>query len=290
MIPIVLESGAARLEVAVLGAEARRWSVGGVELLWRGDAAIWGEISPILFPIVGWTRDGARVNGRRYPLELHGFARHKPFEVFARSADRVRLVLEDDRATRALYPFPFRLGVEYRLGPDRLTICLEVENPGDAPLPYACGLHPGFRWPVEGDVRDGAIVRFAEPETGEVAVIAPGGLFSKALRKLPFSGRELPLSEALFASDALCFLDPSSRALQFIMAGGATIEMDFSGFDHCALWTRPHAPFLSLEAWTGYGDPEGFAGDLYEKPSMKILAPGERARREATFRFSRQSA
>jgi galactose mutarotase-like enzyme len=287
VIPIVLEHGAARLEVAVLGAEARRWSVGGVELLWRGDAAIWGEISPILFPIVGWTRDGARVNRVNYPLGLHGFARHKPFEVLSRSGDHVRLVLVDDPATRALYPFPFQLGVDYRLGPETLTIALEVENPGASPLPYACGLHPGFRWPVEGDLRHGAVVRFAQPETGEVPVIAPGGLFSEARRKLNFSGRDLPLSDELFASDALCFLNARSRWLEFLMAGGATIQMDFSGFDHCALWTRPHAPFLSLEAWTGHGDPEGFTGDIFEKPSMKLLAPGEKGRHEAVFRFGR---
>ena len=44
------------------------WSVGGRDLLWPGDPAIWDQISPILFPVVGWTRDGARVAGRQYPL------------------------------------------------------------------------------------------------------------------------------------------------------------------------------------------------------------------------------
>jgi len=287
---IVLESGAARLEVAVLGAEARRWSVGGVDLLWPGDAAIWADISPILFPIVGWPRDGIRVDGRRYPLGVHGFARHMTFEVFARSSDRVRLMLSNDRATLALYPFPFQFAVDYRLGPETLSIGLEIENSGDAPLPYACGLHPGFRWPVQGDRRDGAIVRFAALESGEVPVIAPGGLISPSRRKLQFSGRDLPLSDELFEREALCFLNPVSRSLAFVMAGGATIEMDFSGFAHCALWSRPGAPFLSLEAWTGYGDPEGFSGELREKPGISLLAPGEKARRDAVFKFSRSGA
>ena len=61
--------------------------------------------------------------------------------------------------------------------------------------------------------------------------------------------------------------------------------MDFHGFDHIALWTRPGAPFLCLEAWTGYSDPEGFVGDLFEKPSMRVLQAGERARHSATWRF-----
>jgi galactose mutarotase-like enzyme len=75
-----------------------------------------------------------------------------------------------------------------------------------------------------------------------------------------------------------------------IAESGTAIEMDFHGFDHIALWTRPGAPFLCLEAWTGYSDPEGFAGDLFEKPSMRVLRAGERARHSATWRFYSRAA
>jgi galactose mutarotase-like enzyme len=61
--------------------------------------------------------------------------------------------------------------------------------------------------------------------------------------------------------------------------------MDFHGFQHAALWMRPGAPFLCLETWTGHSDPEGFAGDLFEKPSMRVLQAGERARHRASYRF-----
>ena len=83
----------------------------------------------------------------------------------------------------------------------------------------------------------------------------------------------------------MCFLEPASRSLRFEQADGSAIEMDFSGFGLAALWTRPGAPFLCLEAWTGYSDPEGFAGELFDKPAMRTLAPGERARHRATYRY-----
>ena len=57
----------------------------GVRTSVAGDPAIWAEISPILYPVVGWTRDGARVGGRHYPLGLHGFARFETFAVEARA-------------------------------------------------------------------------------------------------------------------------------------------------------------------------------------------------------------
>jgi hypothetical protein len=94
---------------------------------------------------------------------------------------------------------------------------------------------------------------------------------------------DLPLSDALFANDAVCFLDCSSRSLAFYDALGASITMEFPDFRHAALWTRAGAPFVCLEAWTGYSDPEGFAGDLFDKPSMRALGPGGRARHEARF-------
>jgi len=278
---IELVHGGARAAIALAGAEVRRWTVGGSELLWPGDPAIWAEISPILFPVVGWTRDGARVDGKQYALGLHGFARFETFAPEASGPDFVRLTLRDNERTRAVYPFAFALALEYRLTDDALAMMIEVANPGERPAPYACGLHPGFRWPLGDKGREGAFIRFAKPERAAVPELAPGGLIRAGVRRIPVEGRDLPLSDALFARDALCFLDCSSRALAFHDASGASIVMEFPGFDHAALWTRPGAPFVCLEAWTGYSDPDGFAGDLFEKPSMRVLAPGASARHEA---------
>jgi galactose mutarotase-like enzyme len=61
--------------------------------------------------------------------------------------------------------------------------------------------------------------------------------------------------------------------------------MEFPDFPHAALWTRPGAPFICLEAWTGYSDPDGFTGELSEKPGMRALEPGARVRHEARFVF-----
>lgn len=283
MTEIALSSGEARATIALAGAEARGWQVSGLDLLWPGDPAIWSEISPILYPVVGWTRDGARVDGRHYALGLHGFARFETFALETQEPDFVRLALSDNGRTRAVYPFPFRLSVEYRLGGGTLDVALEVANPGDRPEPYACGLHPGFRWPLVGARREGALVRFEKEERGEVPTILPGGLIGATMRPIPLRGRELPFSDALFDGDALCFLDCASRSLAFVDGAGASMTMEFPGFPHAALWTRPGAPFICLEAWTGFSDPEGFAGELAEKPGMRLLKPGERARHAARF-------
>jgi galactose mutarotase-like enzyme len=285
---VSLVSGDARLSVAIAGAEARAWSVGGVDLLWPGDPAIWPEISPILFPVVGWTRDGARVAVRHYDLGLHGFARRMSFEVERQTLDFVRLVARDDAATRAVYPFAFALAAEYRLAGSQLQITVEAQNLSDSKMPYACGLHPGFNWPFGGAARAGARVRFGAAESGDIPVIAPGGLIGAETRRLPLEGGKLLAldDETLFARDALCFLDPASRSVRFEQADGSALELDLGDFRHLGLWTRPGAPFLCLEAWTGFSDPENFSGDLFEKPSMLTLAPGASARHAAVYSYS----
>ena len=115
MTEITLTHGDARAKIALLGAEARQWRIAERDLLWPGDPAIWSDISPILYPVVGWTRDGARVQGMQFALGLHGFARFETFSVEVAGPDFARLTLSDNERTHAVYPFEFALVLEYRL-------------------------------------------------------------------------------------------------------------------------------------------------------------------------------
>jgi galactose mutarotase-like enzyme len=279
-----------RAVVALQGAELLCWRAHGEELIWSPDRNIWDQTAPILFPVVGWTRDASvRVGDRTHPLGLHGFAWKKRFEVAAHSGDFVRLTLADDVETRALYPFSFRLDVEFRLLAKGLLNDLVVTNPGDGALPYACGLHPAFRWPLAASATEHAIV-FEHAEDAEVPIIGPGGLISKRKRAVPIEGRRLPLSQPLLSNDALCFFNANSRRIEYDNGAGLRLVAELRNFPHIAFWSLPPAPYLCVEPWTGHGDPEDFYGDLFEKPSMRRLHPGESARHGATFRLERSAS
>jgi galactose mutarotase-like enzyme len=267
------------------GAELRTWRCSGVDLIWAKDPKIWDQTAPILFPVVGWTRGGAvRVKGESYPLALHGFAWRKLFRIAEQAPDFLRLDLAADAETRRLYPFDFRFGVEFRLLPGGLENALVVTNTGAEPLPYACGLHPAFRWPLAGSTAPHRLI-FDEAESPEVPVIGPGGLLSLNKRTLPMQDGVLPLQPELFAKDALVFLNRRSRRLAFDNGAGARLIVETDDFPHIGFWTLPPAPYLCIEPWTGHGDPEDFFGDLFEKPSMRLLEPGASARHVAVFRF-----
>src|SRR5439155_23245679 len=161
----------------------------------------------------------------------------------------------------------FQLDVTWRLASRQLGVAFAVTNTGETPLPYALGWHPGFAWPFSvGGRRDDYAIAFEEPERPEVPVITADGLFSRSLRQVPLVGRDLLLSESLMAKEALCFLEARSRSLRFVAPDGAAIRVELQDFPHIALWSRPPSPFLCIEAWTGHGDPEGFTGDISEKP------------------------
>lgn len=280
---VTLQAGAARAVIALRGAQALQWRAGGRDLLWTPDPVFWEDVSPLLFPVVGWTRHGqARVAGRLYPLALHGFARLLDFELRAQGADFVRLGLADSALTRALYPFSFDFAAEYRLGADTLEMTLHVANRGALPMPYACGFHPGFRWPFAGGAQGDYRIVFDKAEDPHVPVIAPGGLIGTAVKSVPLHGRALALAPELFAGDALCFLKTRGSGLRF-EGPDAAISMKTENLPHTALWMRPGGQYLCLEPWSGHSDPEGFAGDLFEKPSMTVLAPGQSAQHTARF-------
>ncbi|WP_159992796.1 aldose 1-epimerase family protein [Roseomonas sp. 18066] len=281
--PITLTRDGAQLDIAPLGAEPRRWRIGGQDLLWNGDPAFWPKVSPVLFPVVGWCR-GAQIrhDGRAYPMGVHGFAAHACFDVTQRSEDSVTLRLQDSEDSRAAFPFAFDLTLRYRLRPNGFSARFTIRNPGCSPLPYAVGLHPGFL--ADLDIAC-ARLSFSKPEIPSVPVIAPGGLFSNQRRPVPLTGTELPVTPALVAQEAVCFLDLDSRSLRFDNGARGRISLRMHDMPHLALWSPPGAPFLCLESWTGHGDPVGFTGEISQKPSMRLLPPGGESRHLVSFGF-----
>lgn len=281
---IELRCGDGRALVSTLGGELAAWRAVGRELIWTPDARFWDRSAPLLFPAVGWRRNGKiRVDGQDYPLGVHGFAASQLFEVVEQSEAALRLRLQDNEQTRAQYPFAFEFDVTYALRNSTLEIALEICNRGGGHMPYACGLHPGFRWPFALGAREDYRLEFERDEAPFVPEIAPGGLFSARQRAIALQGRSMALNDDVFAREALCFLNARSRAISFCAPDGARIVMTTEGFPHLAIWSRYGAPFLCLEAWTGHGDREGFEGDIFAIPSMIVLQPGERRGHSATF-------
>src|SRR5262249_3427606 len=103
---------------------------------------------PILSPTAGRLHEDRFAHaGRIYSLFQHGFARALPWTIVDQStADGARMVLEltPTAATRAQFPFEFRLVFTYVLADGQLTIGQRFTNAGDVEMPISPGLHPYF--------------------------------------------------------------------------------------------------------------------------------------------------
>lgn len=284
MTQFVLRAGPSAATLALRGAEPLSWRVGDREVLWHGDPAHWSGRAPVLFPVVGASAGGeVRVKGQAYPMPQHGFARGLDFALVEQREHTARLRLVDSPETRQHYPFAFRLDITATLSERELAFRYEVHNPGEEALPYALGFHPAFPWPfMQGDQR-GYRVEFETAEEPFVPTIRELGILDPDPRPVPLKGNRLDLEPEHFAEGAMVFRNARSRTMRFIAPSGEAIGMSMEDFPHLALWTRPTAPFLSMEAWTGHADWLGSSGELRERNTIRLLAPGATARHGVTL-------
>lgn len=274
---VTISNGAFTARINPLGAEL--WSLTdpqGREYMTDADPAFWTGHAPLLFPIVGALRNGTyRLDGREYVLPKHGFARTSRFEVTETLPNYVRFRLVDSDATRAVWPFPFALDAEFALGGATLAMAVTVHNTGERPMPFSFGFHPAFAWPLpDGGAKAGHRVIFARDEPAPVRRIDPArGTLLTEPQPTPVVGRVLAPDARLFEADALIWDRLASRSLTFAGAAGPSLAIDFPDCPHLGVWQKPGAPFLAIEPWHGFNDPEDFAGELSEKPGIVMLAP-----------------
>ncbi|SON56975.1 Aldose 1-epimerase [Hartmannibacter diazotrophicus] len=285
---VVIRSAALSALISALGAELQTLTdARGNELLWNGDPAFWTGRAPILFPIVGEVADGTyRVGDKSYELGRHGFARKRDFIVAEAGESWVTFRLEADEETQKVYPFDFRLDMRFALEGATLAMTATVTNTGAGPLPASFGYHPAFRWPLPyGAPRGDHLIRFAQDEPAPIRRLA-GNLLTPEPRPTPVDGRDMALADDLFVEDAVVFDDLRSRRLAYGVPETPGLVVDYPQMPHLGIWTKPGAGYVCIEPWQGHADPDGFSGDIFDKPGIVAIEPGEARDFAMTVRLS----
>lgn len=267
------------VDVAALGAEMQSIQTrDGRHWMWHGDAAFWTGRSPVLFPIVGRApNDSVSVNGHRYQMSQHGFARRSNFALVVEESDRCVYRLEASEASRAMYPFDFRLDIEHRLDGRSVIVTAEVTNLGRGVMPYGIGFHPAFAWPLPGA---GAAPHMVALDNGAAPALhrLSGGLVNPEKLASPFRDGVLLLDHGLFAADAMVFPEGAGAGLRYGPEDGPGIRFTWENLPNLALWTKPGAGYICLEPWHGTAAEVGGSDDLTERPYAELLGPGASGR------------
>ncbi len=278
----LIHIGSDALSAAINPLGAELWSLrdrDGRELMTDADPAFWTGHAPILFPVVGRPyRKIIRVDGVEYPMAQHGFARTSVFTVVDQASDRVTFRLTDSAETRIHYPFAFALDIMFGIAGVTLSVDVAIHNTGDVALPASFGFHPAFAWPLPyGRAKRDHRIVFSADEPDRLCEIGSDGTIAVETRASPLDGRTLHLRDDLFTNDALVWDDVRSDHVVYGSATGPSLRIDFPDTPMLGIWTKPGAHYICVEPWHGIADPEGFTGDIRDKPGIfEIPVGGEK--------------
>ena len=196
------------------------------------DKSVRGGI-PILFPICGDLADGYLVNGKKYFLKQHGFARDLPWSIsLLKDKLGIRLKLSDTDYSRSYFPFFFTLLMDVRLKEKTLQISVKIYNESEYSMPFSFGLHPYFQVSNSQKIKiDGLPEKCIDQTNMKVTNV------SDQIRIL---------------DKGVDFLSyPSSSVKLFDFLSRNVIELIHQEpMDTTVIWTDPPRQMVCLEPWT----------------------------------------
>lgn len=242
---------------------------------------LWQKRMPNLFPFVGRLYEKTyTLNGKPYPMEMHGFLSSAEMAVEARDGQSCCLLLTDTEATRACYPFAFALRLKYSLRGHTLQIGVQVENRSRETLYCGIGGHPGFYVPMEEGLA------FEDYELTFSRDCAPSLVeFSDSIlctgRRTPYplvEQRRLPLRHELFSLDAVVLADTPRSVTLSSPKGRHGVCVDCPDMPYLGFWQPNHddPQFLCIEPWSVLPGRQDTVEELSRMPDMaQVPAGGE---------------
>ena len=275
---ISIENDRFTVRIATRGAELRSFydKTAQREIMWEADPAIWGGSAPILFPTVGSLRDGCTtIDGTVYEIPKHGVVRTRDAELIELEKNRACFAFTSNEETLRLYPFPFRLEVEFLLEDQELNVHYRVTHTGPRDMLFSIGSHPAFALDLKNAALHDYCIEFNQPESLDLYGLAQGLLAKKQDHYL-VDATQIQLSETLFSDDALIFKHIKSDLLR-LKSKTETRHLEFKthGAPHLGLWAKPGAPYVCIEPWFSFDDQPDCDGIFENKPGIITLPANE---------------
>ena len=89
---VTLKNEKITMVVSTLGAEPQSLVFEGREYLWNGDKEYWFRRAPLLFPMIGPTKDDKiGYQGKEYKMPNNGFARDTEFSLVSQKIGRAHV-------------------------------------------------------------------------------------------------------------------------------------------------------------------------------------------------------
>ncbi|MBQ9354782.1 MAG: aldose 1-epimerase family protein, partial [Clostridia bacterium] len=235
------------------GAELKSLKKGKEEYIYGGDSKFWNGSSPVLFPICSALKDDTYyIDGKKYKMDKHGFAKNMLFSVEEKSENQVTFLLVDNADTLKIYPYKFEFRIRYTLRENKLDVEYIIKNTNDNEMFFSVGAHEGYSCP-EG-IEDYDILLPSKQTLKSNILSGPDTLGYEQMEILN-DNNIFPLKNEYFKDDALIFLNiPFDNLILENRNTKKAIKITFKDFPYLLIWTKPFAPYICVEPWCGITD------------------------------------
>lgn len=270
------------LRISIHAKGAQLWSIqtlDGTEYLWQGDPRYWEDRAPNLFPQIGLCTDGKyTLNGKEYPMDIHGFVKDTVLQVAEHTDSRIVFTMTDSPETRKCYPAAFRYTITYELVKNCLNVHVAVDNLDRQTIHFAVGGHPGFLLPLEdglsyGDYR----LQFSGADTVKRVMCTAGDCrMTGEIVEYPLENGAIALSHELFAERVLILTDMPKEVTLCAAKGKKQVTVRYPQMSYLGIWKclGTEAPYCCIEPWTGIAARVGVVEEYSDDPNKIHLPVG----------------
>ena len=272
------------MAISTLGAEPQSLVFEGREYIWQGDKAYWFRRAPLLFPMIGPTKDNKiMAKGKLYDMPGNGFARDTEFTLLSKEDDKATFVLEDSATTREkYYPYGFKLTVTYTLLENGYTASATIEAKED--LYYTYGWHPAFSLDINGkgcDLNTYTVSFSANEHLNKKTAVNNRFVYTENF----LNGDSLDLSRELTDFGAIVLDGVKSDEVTLTSSEGEHgVTATMGNMDTLTIWTcaPQHGQYVCIEPMVSFGDAQRPL-EIEQMEETKPLRKGENVTYTNTF-------
>jgi len=278
------------------GAELLSFKVNGEEKIHQGEncvdengKAFFKRQWQVLFPTVGKCKKNQTIiNGKNYEMQPNGFLKDVEFEPVTKLDNFHSYMFKSNKKLIDKFPYEFTLIVTYRLYQNKLTTIYKVINEGDVDMPFGIGSHPALKIDAK-DLEDGNYYLEFENEEEKIhfLYLVDGLVGTEYAKNILQDKKIIPLDSHTFDNDAVIVKGMKSNkvSLKNRKTNKTLFTIDFEGFPYLAIWSKPKAPFISIEPWMTTPDNTKGTGVFRQKTDIILLPPNKEFECKYTVEF-----
>jgi galactose mutarotase-like enzyme len=262
---IELKDGSLKARLNIQKSQLFSLELDGTEFMWGGgkpeelkteeEKLGWPNSEIMMFPIIGRAPDDqVTIDGKKFPMQQHGLARHLTSESYELTDRKVSYLQKYNADTEiqtkkglCVFPFSFQIYREYVLRGQFLEHQIKIVNDSETSLPYAVGWHPAFRIPSKHSFVKRILTKYS----------------IEKIKKESKTG-------ALILEDTI--------EAQYVSDLGTVIVTSSWDLEHMQIWSPENQNLVCLESISAFSlSRANYVGELATAPGYKKIKPGESA-------------